>query len=248
MTVICVDLSKYQAGFDFRAFADSGGLGVILKATEGTSIQDTAYKQFRSGAISAGLKIATYHFFRSSDPIAQADYYLRFASPVFGERVVCDFEDDSCSIANMVTFLQRLQAADMNLQLTVYSGHTIKDKLGSSSNDWLKQNTALWIAQYTTAAAPSWPKQVWPQWSLWQYSDGGQVSGFVGAVDCNRFNGPDANFLAWMGPAESAPPAPEPPPIAEAPTVTLTLSSDQPVNLVITAGENVTIVEADDGA
>jgi putative chitinase len=44
--------------------------------------------------------------------------------------------------------------------------------------------------------------------------------------------------------SEPAPP-PEPPPVAEAPIVTVTLVSDQPVNLVIVAGDNVTIVDAD---
>lgn len=240
MAVICVDLSKYQAGFNFGAYKAGGGLGVILKASEGTTVKDSSYTTFRPQAEAAGLAIATYHFFQTSDATSQADWYLQCASPDQGERMVCDFEKDGTTIANMITFLKRIQAQRPDLQLTVYSGHLIKDQLGSSTNDWLAKNTSLWIAQYTSAAAPSWPKQVWPQWSLWQYSDQNSVPGFSGAVDTNRFNGPDANFLAWMGPAGVAPSPPQPEPGTQ-PTVAITLSSDRPVNLVVTAGENVTI-------
>lgn len=230
--VICVDLSKYQKGFDFTKYKGYGGLGVICKATEGTSIQDSCYTDFRQKAKAAGLKFASYHFFRPSDPTAQADYYFNFARPEEGERMVCDFEDDSTSIDNMVTFLKRLQSKGKNVQLTIYSGHTIKDKLGSKTNDWLAENTSLWLAQYTTGTI-TWPKQVWPQWSLWQYSDKNTVPGFSGAVDTNRFNGPDTQFLAWMGPAGAAPapppePTPEPDTIAN---VTIKVTSDKPVNI-----------------
>jgi len=45
-SVICVDLSNYQAGFNLQTFKDGGGLGVILKATEDTSIKDHSYPIF----------------------------------------------------------------------------------------------------------------------------------------------------------------------------------------------------------
>ena len=43
--VICVDLSHYQRGFNFQEFKDGGGLGVILKASEG-SFRDPDYSTF----------------------------------------------------------------------------------------------------------------------------------------------------------------------------------------------------------
>lgn len=244
MTVICVDISKYQKGFDFAKFKAAGGLGVIMKATESTSVQDSSYKTFRPQALAQGLKVATYHFFRSTDPNAQADYYLGFAAPDEGERVVCDWEDDKCSPDSVVSFLKAIQAQRPDLQLTVYSGHIAKEKLGSARNAWLADNTSLWLCQYTTGKI-SWPTATWPQWSLWQYTDQTPAPGFNGPVDQNRFNGPDENFLAWMGPAGEAPPAPSPP-VASVPNVAITLSSDQPVNLVVTAGVNITIANVAD--
>jgi lysozyme len=240
MPVTCVDLSSYQLGFDFQTFKNAGGLAVILKATEGTSVQDKCYIDFRAEAMSAGLKVATYHFFRPGDPKAQADYYYNFANPLEGERMVCDFEDENTTIDDMVKFFQELLAIDSTLELTVYSGHLIKDQLGTAKNDWLAQNTSLWVAQYTSAAMPTWPTQVWPQYSLWQYTDEGTVAGFSGNVDCNEFNGPDGSLLAWFGPAG------EPEPVEE--VATITISADVPVALRIVAGDNVTLVDDEDDA
>lgn len=239
MSVICVDISHYQKGFNFAKFKASGGLGVILKATEGATIRDSSYPTFRPQALAQGLKVATYHFFRSSDPIAQANFYLSTAVPENGERVVCDWEDNACTPQMVIGFFKAIRARRPDLQLTVYSGHVAKEMLGSERNDWLADNTSLWLCQYTTGKI-SWPTATWPQWSLWQYSDQLAAPGFNGPVDRNRFNGADSQFLKWMGPAGAAPPEPEPP-IAESPLVNVTLAADRPVTITVFAGNNVTL-------
>lgn len=248
MGVICCDISKWQAGFNFSAFKGQGGLGVIMKATESTSIKDGSYPTFRPQALAQGLKVATYHFFRTTDPTAQANFYLGYANPDQGERVVCDWEDNNTTVAQVISFLKAVQSARPDLQLTVYSGNTAKEKLSSSASDanntWLAANTSLWLAQYTTGT-PSWPKQVWPQWSLWQYTDQipktGAIPGANGAaLDLNRFNGSDDNFLKWMGPAGAAPPAPTPPAPGTVANITITLESDTPVNITVKTNSNVT--------
>lgn len=209
MTVICVDISKYQAGFDMQAFKEGGGLGVILKASEGTTIRDSSYEAHRRNAKAAGLAVASYHFFRPSDPEEQADWYLDCAIPDQGERVVCDVEDASCDKGSVTAFFKRILEKRPDLQLTVYTGHVgeeAEQKWGKG--EWLSENTSLWTCQYASSPSP-WADETWPQWSLWQYTDQGDVDGFYGPVDCNRFNGSDDNFLAWMGPAHDAPtPAP----------------------------------------
>jgi GH25 family lysozyme M1 (1,4-beta-N-acetylmuramidase) len=102
-----------------------------------------------------------------------------------------------------------------DLQITIYSGHLIKEQLSGTRSDILAQNTSLWVAQYTSAPAPSWPTSTWPQWSLWQWTDHATVTGCSKPVDANRFNGTADAFKAWMGAgAVTAPPvepsAPEP--------------------------------------
>jgi lysozyme len=202
--VICVDLSHFQAGFDFQDFKSDGGLGVILKASEGQSIRDRSYSTFRSQALTAGLAVASYHFMHAGNIEAQAELFLDVVNPRQSERVVADYEDppheSPPTIDELVEFLQAIQSRRPDLQLTVYSGNTIKEHLGQTRNDWLAENTSLWIAQFTGRPRPTFPKATWPTWSLWQFTDQGAAAGIDDNVDCNRFNGSDKNFLKWMGP------------------------------------------------
>jgi lysozyme len=201
--VICVDLSHYQRGFNFQAFKDSGGLGVILKASEG-SFRDPDYSTFWDQAMDAKLAIASYHFLRLGDVRAQAQFFLNVVKPRQGERVVADHEIAGVELEDLITFLKAIRASRPDLQLTVYSGHLIKQQLGAESNEWLAENTSLWIAQFTTAPKPSWPTATWPAWSLWQQTDSGVVPGYNRPLDCDIFHGSAKNFLKWMGPVESA--------------------------------------------
>lgn len=231
MAVICVDLSDYQAGFDFDAFKAGGGLGVICKATEGSWIEDQSYKAFRSAAKSAGVAFASYHFLRSGDMAKQASYYLDFAAPDQGERVVADYEDESVSLSDLVNFLKAVQAQRPDLQLTVYGSNVLEETLGSQTVDWLAQNTSLWTAAYSSSPG-KYPTQVWPFYSLWQYTDSVSVPGFNGSVDGNKFNGSNDLFLKWMGPGA----APSPP-VVTVPVITI--SSTQPVQIQL--GANVSM-------
>ena len=90
-SVICVDLSSYQRGFNFEDFKAGGGLGVILKASEG-SFRDPDYSTFWDQAIDAGLAVGSYHFLRPGDMNDRASFFLNVVKPRQGERVVADYE------------------------------------------------------------------------------------------------------------------------------------------------------------
>jgi len=77
--VICVDLSTIQPEFDFQSFKDSGGLGVILKASEGESLKDAKHPVFKEQALAAGLAVASYHYLRPWNMKAQAQFFANFS-------------------------------------------------------------------------------------------------------------------------------------------------------------------------
>lgn len=210
-----IDISHWQPEPSFAKVKAGGTVGVIFKATESTGYVDPTFKSRASLAMSEGLLISTYHFLRPGNYEQQMAHYLKTVDPVRGERVVLDHEDPKVSLADLEQCVRHLLADSRGLQVTIYSGHLIKEQLGTQDNPFLAANTSLWIAQYTSAAAPNWPKQVWPAWSLWQYSQTESVSGISGNVDGNRFNGDDEQLRKWWGPA-TAEPVPEP----EAPTHT----------------------------
>lgn len=211
---VVIDLSHHNPEPDWDALLDAGTLGVIHKATEGTTYIDDTFADRRDRARGSGMPFLAYHFLRPGSIEAQMRHFLEVVMPVQGERLCLDFEDDDMSLGELVQAVEYLQAQPGGYQVTVYSGHTIREKLGGECNEVLA-TTSLWIAQY--GPEPEWPYATWPTWSLWQYTDGAQATGCSAPVDGNQWNGSTENLLAWLAPAGSAPaPAPGPEP---APTV-----------------------------
>jgi lysozyme len=198
----CIDISHWQGFPDFAQVKAAGVIAMIHKCTEGTSYVDQNRKMNCANAIKEGIKVATYHWLSpNSDVDAQMRHYLDELRPVPGERVVLDYEEDGCTLDDLKAAVAFLLADPRGLEVTVYSGHLLKQQLGDAHDPYLADNTDLWLAQYTTGT-PSWPDGTYPKWTLWQYSETGDVDGIDGsAVDLNRFDGSDDELLAWINPA-----------------------------------------------
>jgi lysozyme len=211
-----IDISHWQGTPDFIAAKGAGVLGVIFKATEGRDYVDPTLRGNFSNARAAGLAGCTYHWLKLGNARDQMKHYLATIEPERGERVIIDYEEDGCSLDDLHEAVRALIDYGHNLQITVYSGHLLKEHLGDRYDELLAVNTDLWLAQYTTGT-PTWSKRTYPKWSLWQYSESGHVGGITASeVDLDRFNGSDEALLKWFGPAGAAPePAPEPEPKPE---------------------------------
>jgi lysozyme len=213
MTVSCIDISHHQGdNIDFAQVRKSGVVAMIHKATEGSSFVDDMREDNIVNAMSAGIACCTYHWLSpGSDPKAQMDFYLDVVQPVRGERLVIDYEQDGCTLDNLKKAVQYLLDQEMDYQITVYSGHLLKEQLGSKDDTFLGENTDLWLAQYTSGT-PSWSDETYPNWTLWQYSDKGHIDGINDAyVDLNRFDGTDKELIEWISPkGGGVRPKPEP--------------------------------------
>ncbi|RWP05090.1 glycoside hydrolase family 25 protein [Mesorhizobium sp.] len=228
-----IDLSHHNPTPDWIRIRSAGVLGVIHKATEGTTYVDPQRETRLAAAKKAGLLTATYHFLRPGDMTKQMAHYLKTVDPVEGERMILDHEDANVSLAQLERAVGTLLASRPDLQITIYSGALIKQQLGSTKSD-LGALTSLWIAQYTNAAAPTWPRQTWPQWSLWQWTDKENVPGIAAPVDGNRWNGDEAGLERWLAPAgakpvdTAVPPPPEPAPAPEPPRLPVVIDIAMP--------------------
>lgn len=210
MTVKCIDISHWQGFPDFKKVRAAGVIAMIHKCTEGTGYTDPNRRKNCSNAIKAGIKVATYHWLKPGNNAAdQMEYYLDQLDPVPGERVVIDYEENGCTLDQLKAAVQYLKDDPRDLNVTVYSGHLLKEQLGSRRDAFLADNTDLWLAQYTSGT-PSWPSGTYPQWTLWQYSETGTLDGIEDSkVDLNRFNGSDDELLKWISPGAVIP-QPEP--------------------------------------
>jgi lysozyme len=230
-----IDLSHHNSTPNWSTIKSAGVTGVILKATQGVSYVDDTYVTRWHDALSAGLCVSSYHFLEAGNIEDQMAHFLDTADPLTGERLCLDYEDynGQCpTIDELCDAVAYLWSKRPDVQITIYSGHAIKAALGDNLRYDALDNTSLWIAQYTSASSPTWPKQQWKTWSLWQWTDCETVPGISAPVDGNRWNGSTEALVKWMSPAKTPQPAPAPEP-EDIPEVLLdvTVSMSQPVML-----------------
>jgi GH25 family lysozyme M1 (1,4-beta-N-acetylmuramidase) len=206
MSTDVLDLSHHNGVESFAAIRKAGILGVIHKATESDDYTDPTYSQRRVDARHAGLLWGAYHFLRPGDMHAQAQRFLKVAMPGNDDLICADHEDTGVSLDDLREFLAAIWTLTKR-RAVIYSGHVLKEQVGDTVIHWLKEHQ-LWVAQYTSAPQPDWPKQIWPRYFLWQYTDKGAAPGVSGDVDCNR-SGVDDHLLKaqWAGTAPPEKPA-----------------------------------------
>ena len=209
-TVKCIDISHWQGFPDFAKVKAEGVIAMIHKATEGTTYEDPNRAKNCANAIKAGIAVCTYHWLKPGNAADQMAFFLQTVDPQPGERVVIDYEEDGCTINDLHEAIDALLADPRDLRITVYSGHLLKEQLNGEYDEMLAQYTDLWLAQYTSGE-PSWSEGTYPSWTLWQYSESGQMDGIDGStVDLNKFNGSDEQLLEWISSATPEPVPPQP--------------------------------------
>lgn len=215
-----VDIShhNYDASgpYDFNAAKRWGIWGVIAKATEGTDYVDPTYTMAREGARKAGLLFGTYHFFRPGRVDEQVEHFLSTVWDTDRDReelLLClDHEDEGCSVEDVKQFMKAVE--DRTGQCPVlYSGHLIKDQLGSREDAYLG-SARLWLAQYGNNPEV---QLSWRTYWLWQFTGDGEgpaphdVPGIGNDVDISSWEGTADQLEAEWYDSEGVPDVPTPP-------------------------------------
>jgi lysozyme len=195
---VIVDLSHHNGNVDLAAAQAAGIVGVIHKATQGTSFVDPMYQINREKAQQVGLLWGAYHFGVGADGVEQADYFLQIVQPGAQDLLVLDFEANpqgpSMNLEEARAFVTHISQSSGRFP-GLYAGAYLKELLGTHSDPLLAQ-CWFWLSQFgPTAVVP--PN--WPAWTMWQYTDGAlgpppyDVPG-IGRCDRDKFNG-DLNRL-----------------------------------------------------
>ncbi|HEX2834996.1 MAG TPA: glycoside hydrolase family 25 protein [Thermoanaerobaculia bacterium] len=197
-----IDISHFQGTPDFDKVKASGVAGVIHKATQGIKSSDSTFAAAKKSIPAAGLLLGAYHFGTGDGTGAQqAQWFLDTTEPDAKTLCVIDFEPNpsgtSMNLTQLIDWIDTV-AEKTGRKPVVYGGKSLLfSSVGASTNDTLAK-CALWVAQYTSAAQPSSiPTQIWPQWTLWQYTESGSVDGITTAVDRDRFNGTLDELTTW---------------------------------------------------
>lgn len=206
---VVVDVSHHNGNIDLGKAKAAGIVGVIHKATQGTSMVDNMYQQNRTKAQAAGLLWGAYHFATLGDGAAQADFFLSKAAADPQTLLVLDFEPNGNSTMTLDqarAFVSRIKDVTGKFP-GFYSGSLIKQLLGGKPVDPLLAQCFLWLAQY--GPAPKNIPATWPTWTMWQYTDGvlgpqpHSVDG-IGNCDRDQFNGTVEDLQKLWGVATEA--------------------------------------------
>jgi lysozyme len=201
---VVVDTSHHNGNVNYQKAKDAGILGVLQKATQGQSGVDPTYKTNRKKVTDAGLLFGAYHFATGSDGLKQAAHFLDVVGSFDQTLLVLDFEPNptgpSMSLEEARAFVTHVKEVTGRFP-GFYSGHFIKQLLGSNKDPILSQ-CWFWLAQYgpTPVVPPNWPT-----WTMWQYTDGAigpqphSVPG-IGRCDRDKFNGTEQQLRdLWIG-------------------------------------------------
>jgi len=187
-----VNLSHYDLMRpDFAAMKSEGIVGVIHEATYPRLDRDVQYAFRQQAATQAGLLWGAYHYADATDPVRQADHFLRVVSNAWtqagalsrpsGVLLVLDFEKNghypggTMRADQAVAFVERIRERTGKYP-GLYSGEyhlrqVLNSPKVSPAYKRVLSNCWLWIANYHYEPRATAP---WSFWHLWQYCGDGK--------------------------------------------------------------------------
>ena len=200
-----IDISTSQGTIDWSEVKAAGIMGVIIKASEGSSHSSSREEYFAANAAQAranGILIGAYHFFRANeDATTQAAVFrqvLEAAGVPMDLSPTLDVETNDGEAADDVS----IAAFDCLNQMESDFGrkpilYTYADFANNYLEPELLSTFPLWIASYgddalTSPGVPPYQPVMpdgWSSYALFQYSDRGRVSGIGTDVDLDLFWG-----------------------------------------------------------
>jgi GH25 family lysozyme M1 (1,4-beta-N-acetylmuramidase) len=196
-----IDVSEFDKTIDWQQVQSSGVKFAFVRATDGTTIQDSTFSQNWQGAEKAGVLVGPYHYFSTASPVdTQITNFLSTINKVDAGNLppVLDVEDPTqfakYTVPQRVAMIQ--QWLDGVQQKTgvkpmLYMSSSFSSEVLNNAPQF--DSYKLWVADYTTDPQPIVP-QPWRTWDFWQHTDSGKVPGIAGGVDMDIFKGPEASL------------------------------------------------------
>lgn len=189
-----IDVSEHQGMIDWQTVAGEVDFAIVRLGYRGYSngniVTDAYYNTNMQGAIANGVPVGVYFYSQATsyeEGVEEANYVLSaLGDYALSYPIVLDREDPMQESArtNNMTVEQHTQAALGFLETIEAAGKSAMiytNQVYYALYLDLEQiyKYPVWIAQY--ANEPVWPYQ----FSIWQYSESGEVPGIYGPVDMN---------------------------------------------------------------
>ena len=198
-TLSGIDVSKHQGSIDWKKVKQSGKVNfAIIRAayrgyTEGKIYEDTQFLNNVKGAYNNGIKIGLYFYssaINEQEAIEEANYVLNLINK-YGIKsyitypIVFDIEDFEGTRNYNLTVQERTNVAKAFCETIKNSGYTpmiysytyfLQSKLNMNQ----LSSYEVWAADYSGKV-----NYYTGKYTIWQYTDKGQIDGITGNVDLN---------------------------------------------------------------
>lgn len=157
---------------DLEQCFQGGIVAIIHKATQGATMRDSKYHLRRQRAKELGFLWGAYHFSTGGSVSAQVENFLAHARPEDDELISLDWEPSDgpdMTLDQARHFVQMIKD-ETGRWPVIYGGHLLRESIGHNPDPILR-NCPLWYARYANSPIGI-PTQVWPTYTLWQYTDG----------------------------------------------------------------------------
>ncbi len=214
MTILGLDISKWNGTWDANKARQAGATFAFIKASQAT-FSDPKFLVNWKNAREAGLLRGAYHYLDYTKPGAdQANYFADQLKSDPGELPpVIDYEQSradnnpTAALGFLRDFLDTLTARKelfedaLVKRPIIYTGPGFWAEYGDQSKREYWIQYPLWLAHWTTSSAPLLPPP-WPMWQFWQFTAKGPGEAFGTeslSVDMNRFNGTLNELMEFTG-------------------------------------------------
>ena len=192
---IGVDISSYQENVDMKTLKNQNIAFVYIKATEGSSSQDSKFSANWENAKKADFLAGAYHFFSYDSPgKTQAENFIQTVGKDLHGRLIPavdieyygDKEENPPKkedvIRELTDYVQAIET-EYGVKPLIYTGSDIYDKYLAGTFDDYK----YWISSLYTPLRWNYQKD----WYIWQYLNIGVLDGYSGGekyIDLNILN------------------------------------------------------------
>jgi lysozyme len=184
-----IDVSNHQGVIDWKKVAsDENVQFVYIKATEGATYVSPTFEKNIREARKAGMKVGCYHFLRASsyirDQVANFTNFCRTheqdLAPLIDIEVKGSWKAEN--VSDSVKLFADLLEEHYGVRPIIYTGTNFFNRYLTKD---FSEGYELFIAKYSDDQ-PVLGNGV--QYTLWQFTDCGEVSGIRTDVDQSRFN------------------------------------------------------------
>ncbi len=184
-----IDVSNHQGRIDWNKVAkDENVQFVYIKATEGATYVSPTFEKNIKEARKAGMKVGCYHFLRATSYIHdQFKNFIEYCkkeeqdlAPLIDIEIKGRWNADE--VADSVMLFADLLEQYYGVRPVIYTGTNFFNRYLANG---FSEGYELFIAKYSDEE-PILANNV--EYTLWQFTDCGEVNGIYTDVDQSRFN------------------------------------------------------------